>query len=80
MGQCYLIHFDSAAPNAAAAPRLPTILRLHRTGDKGGRIGSMYCTGSFVWVSSQSVDGSGNLRWTRPLRTHSNAVDVLLCV
>jgi hypothetical protein len=33
-----------------------------------------------MWVGSQSVDDSGDLRRRRTLRTHANAVDVPLCV
>jgi hypothetical protein len=66
--------FDSAALIGAGAPRLSTILRLYRTDDKGGRIGSMCCTGSFMWVGSQLVYDSGDLR------SRTNAVDVPLCV
>jgi hypothetical protein len=33
-----------------------------------------------MWVGSQSIYDSGDLRWRKTLRTHANAVDVLLCV
>jgi hypothetical protein len=74
------VQFDSAALIGAGVPRLSMILRLYRADDKGGRIGSMCCTGNSILVSSQSVYDSGDLRWRRALRTHTNAVDVSLGV
>jgi hypothetical protein len=47
---------------------------------KAGESGPCIVQEVFMWVASQSVGVSSDLRWRRLLLTHANAVDIPLCV
>jgi hypothetical protein len=47
---------------------------------KAGESGPCVVQEVLMWVASQSVGDSGDLRWRRTLLTHANAVDIPLYV